>query len=164
VATPGPGESAQPPGPGAPLASAAGAIAGAAAVLELSGPPEAALGKDFSMSVGLPSGGDARRAQMELAFDPGLLELADEGSSRAADGGSTAAGRGPVISAAPGRAVVQLEAAQPGQGAAGSIRFRVIAKSPAATQLTLENIVVQDARGRTVPGQTLGPHPLILVQ
>jgi hypothetical protein len=150
---------------GALPTGADGAIAGAAAVVvELNGPPEATLGKDFSMSVVLPSGGEARRAQMELAFDPGLLELADEAASQSADGAGAAAGRGPVISGAPGRAVVQLEAAQPGQGAASSIRFRVIAKSPAATQLTLENIAVQDARGRAGSGQTAGPHPLIIVK
>jgi len=166
VASPGMGE--VPPAAGAgypPPPPPPGAVAGAAGVvIELSGPPEASLGKDFSVNVGLPGGGEARRAQVELAFDPGLLELAEDSGSRAAEGGGAAAARGPVISATPGRAVLQLEAAQPGQGAEGSVRFRVIAKSPATTQLTLENVVVQDARGRGLRGQAMGPFPLTLLQ
>lgn len=140
-------------------------VAGAAeVVLQLSGPSEVVLGKDFSVSVGLPGGSEARRAQIEVAFDPTLLELAEESSSPATTGGEAARRRGPVVSASPGRAVLRLEPAQPGQGAEGSVRFRVIAKSPATTQLTLENVVIQDARGRAVPGQTHGPHPLTLVR
>ena len=143
----------------------AGPIAGATAfVVQLNGPSEAALGQDVLVSVGLPSGGDARRAQMEVAYDPGLLELAEESRPRAGAGGETASASGPVIAGSPGRAVLRLEAGQPGQGAEGSVRFRVIAKSPAATQLTLENIVIQDTQGRAVPGHTLGPLPLTLVQ
>jgi general secretion pathway protein D len=138
-------------------------LAGAAAVLvQLQGPAQAALGNDFSVSVALPGGAEVRRAQMEVAYDPGLLELAEGGG---AEPGAPAGGnRGPVVSSTPGRAVVRLNAADGGQSTEGQIRFRVIAKSPAATQLTLENVVIQDARGRAVPGQSGGPLSLTLVQ
>ena len=160
-----PGEAMPPfPARGAADATPAGPLAGAAAVVvELQGPAQASLGNDFSVSVALPGGADARRAQVEVAFDPGLLEIADGGGSESGSG-AQAAGGGPVVSATPGRAVVRLNAGQGGQSTEGSIRFRVIAKSPATTQLTLENVVIQDARGRAVPGQSAGPLSLTLVQ
>jgi hypothetical protein len=96
---------------------------------------------------------------MEVAFDPSLLELAAGGGAEA--GGP---GGGPVVSSTPGRAVVRLNAAQGGQSTEGSIRFRVIAKSPATTQLSLENVVIQDVQGRAVPGQSAGPLSLTLTQ
>jgi hypothetical protein len=139
-------------------------LAGAAAVVvQLQGPAQASLGNDFSVSVALPGGADARRAQMEVAFDPGLLELAAGGGAESGSG-AQAAGGGPVVSATPGRAVVRLNASPDGQTTEGSIRFRVIAKSPTTTQLDLENVVIQDARGRAVPGQSAGPLSLTLVQ
>jgi general secretion pathway protein D len=146
---------ATPPGP---LAEAA------AVVVQLQGPAQASLGNEFSVSVGLPGGADVRRAQMEVAFDPGLLELAGGGGSDTGGGTQAATGGGPVVSSTPGRAVVRLNAAQGGQSTEGSIRFRVIAKSPATTQLSLENVVIQDIRGRAVPGQPAGPMSLTLVQ
>ncbi len=151
----------QPPFPARDTADATeGALAGAAAVVvQLQGPAQASLGNDFAVSVAVPGGADARRAQMEVAFDPGLLELAEGGGGEASTQGG-----GPVVSSTPGRAVVRLNAAQGGQSTEGSIRFRVIAKSPATTQLTLENVVIQDARGRAVPGQSAGPLSLTLVQ
>ena len=159
-----PGEAPPPlPARGTADAASAGSLAGAAGVVvELQGPAQASLGNDFSVSVALPGGADMRRAQMEVAFDPGLLELAE--GSGAESGAQAAAGGGAVVSSTPGRAVVRLNAAQGGQSSEGSIRFRVIAKSPATTQLTLENVVIQDARGRAVPGQTAGPLSLTLVQ
>lgn len=151
---------AQPPFPARGAGDATeGPLAGAAAVVvQLQGPAQASLGNDFAVSVAVPGGADARRAQMEVAFDPGLLELAEGGGAPGAPGG------GPVVSSTPGRAVVRLSAAQGGQSTEGSIRFRVIAKSPATTQLTLENVVIEDARGRAVPGQSAGPLSLTLVQ
>ncbi|MFO1206584.1 MAG: secretin and TonB N-terminal domain-containing protein [Burkholderiales bacterium] len=157
------GGEAQPPPPGRGDASAEAPLAGATAVLvQLQGPAQAALGNDFAVSVALPTGPDVRRAQMEIAYDPGLIELAEGGGTEAgAQGGGN---RGPVVSSTPGRAVVRLNAPEGGQSAEGRVRFRVIAKSPAATQLTLENVVIQDARGRAVPGQSAGPLSLTLVQ
>jgi hypothetical protein len=159
-----PSEAAPPLAPrGAPDAASAGPLAGAAAVVvQLQGPAQATLGNDFSVSVALPGGAGARRAQMEVAFDPGLLELTSGGGSEA--GTQAPAGGGAVVSSTPGRAVVRLNAAQGGQSTEGSVRFRVIAKSPATTQVTLENVVIQDARGRAVPGQPAGPLSLTLVQ
>lgn len=155
------GEAAPPfPDRGSAAATPDGALAGAAAVVvQLQGPAQAALGNDFSVSVAVPGGADARRAQMEVAFDPSLLELA-------AGGGADAGGQGggPVVSSTPGRAVVRLNAAQGGQSTEGSIRFRVIAKSPATTQLSLENVVIQDVQGRAIPGQSAGPLSLTLTQ
>lgn len=153
------GEGQPSPAPGTAEATE-GPLAGAAAVVvQLQGPAQATLGNDFSVSVAVPGGADARRAQMEVAFDPGLLELAEGGGAEGQGGGG-----GPVVSSTPGRAVVRLNAAQGGQSTEGNIRFRVIAKSPATTQLTLENVVIQDARGRAVPGQSAGPLSLTLVQ
>jgi general secretion pathway protein D len=158
-----PGEG--PPARGVTDVPPVGPVAGAAAVVvQLEGPAQASLGKDFSVSVALPPGGvDARRAQIEVAFDPSLLELANDGASQSTAGGQPAPGGGGVVSSTPGRAVVRLDAGQ-GGGAEGSVRFRVIAKNPATTQLTLENVVIQDARGRAVAGQTQGPLSLTLVQ
>ena len=157
-----PGMGGEPP-PAGSTKMPAGPIAGTAdVVMQLSGPAEATLGRDLLVNVGLPSGGDTRGAQMEVTFDPSLLELAVD--NRAGSGGEAAARAGPVVASSPGRAVLRLEAAQPGQGAEGSLRFRVIAKNPVATQLTLENIVIQDAQGRTLPGLPVGPYALTLVQ
>ena len=161
-----PGEAVPPlPPQGSPGATPAGPLAEAAAVVvQLQGPAQASLGNEFSVSVGVPGGADVRRAQMEVAFDPGLLELAGGGGSETGGGAQPAAGAGPVVSSTPGRAVVRLNAAQGGQSTEGSIRFRVIAKNPATTQLSLENVVIQDVRGRAVPGQPAGPLSLTLVQ
>jgi general secretion pathway protein D len=133
-----------------------------AIVVELSGPAQVALGDDFSVSVALPGGPDARRAQAEVTFDPSLLQLATE-STEGAQTQAAAAG-GPVVSSTPGRAVVRLNAGEGGQSTEGNIQFRVIAKSAATTQLSLENVVIQDAQGRVVAGQPGEPISLTLVQ
>jgi hypothetical protein len=158
-------------GPGAlPLTGAPGAPPpglprpGAAAGLvipELNGPAEATIGQELAVTVRLPEGFGARRAQMDLTFDPSSLEVV---GAAGATGGQKAGGTGPRTSSVPGRAILKLDDGQEGSGSEGSVRFRVIARNPGTTQLALDNVVIQDAAGRAMPVQTPEPLQLTLVR
>jgi general secretion pathway protein D len=105
-------------------------------------PAQAGAGKEFTASISLPVHPGAASAQLELVYDAGLL-AAGEGNG--------------------GRAAVRLTRSDNGPAVA-EIRFRVLAKSPAATQLRIENLDVRDAAGNTVPANQPTPHTLSIVQ
>jgi general secretion pathway protein D len=134
------------PAAGAGAAPAAAAKPAAAplqaAALLWVAPSQATVGQEFSVSLALPSGSDVRSANVELAYDPKVLQ-------------AVGAGEG-------GRASITLQ----GPGVAGGtpaapseVRFRVLAKDAVATGISVSGQAV-DIGGVPVPLQTPGVHAL----
>jgi hypothetical protein len=110
--------------------------------LLLAAPSRVAAGNALVVSIGLPPGGKARTARIELAYDPKALAPVDAPAS-----GS-------------GRLMLELS------GATGPLvraRFRAIAQSPTNTQIRIENGVATDARGASVAIAIPGPHDITIV-
>lgn len=96
-------------------------------------PAQAAIGSEFSARVGLPPASGVAWATMELEYDPAQLEAVG----------------GPAQSA-PGRLLIRLDAQQPGAPVAQEIRFRVIAKQPTTTRLSLAAVNLMGDGGNTL--------------
>ena len=111
--------------------------------LLLAAPSRVAAGNELVVSVGLLPGGPVRDARVELGYDPKVL---------AAVG---APGQGA------GRVSVALAGAS---GPLAQVRFRVIAQSPAETQIGVENATGTDARGGSVSIVTPGAHRVTIVK
>ena len=111
--------------------------------LLLAAPSRVAAGNALVVSIGLPPGGDARNARVELAYDPKVLAAVSPSASDS------------------GRLTVDLAGAT---GPPAQVRFRVIAPSPTSTQIGIENATATDARGASVAITTPGAHRLAIVQ
>jgi general secretion pathway protein D len=127
--------------PSPAAAAAAGAMrspgerlvpAAAAATLQLSAPSRAAPGTEVTVSVAMLPHVTAATASMELIYDPSLLTPV-----------------APEAATANGRLPVQL--ARSGGFARSDVKFRVTAKAPARTQVSIENATVRDAAHAGVP-------------
>jgi len=102
------------------------------AALQLSAPPRAAPGAEVTVSAAMLPHVSAVSASLELVYDPALLMPV----------GVDPAG-------ANGRLPLQL--ARSGGYARSDVRFRVVARAPARTQLSIGNAAAQDATQGTVP-------------
>ena len=111
--------------------------------LLLAAPSRVAAGSALIVSVGLPPGGDARNARVELAYDPKVL------AAVGAPAGDS------------GRLTVDLAGAT---GSPAQVRFRVIAQSATSTEIGIENATATDARGARVAIATPGAHRVAIVQ
>lgn len=131
-----PGVAGFAPAPGRPVAPPSPAN------VLLAIPAQVGAGKEFTASISLPVHPSAASAQLELVYDAGLL-AAGEGNG--------------------GRAAIRLLRSD-NSPAVAEIRFRVLAKTPAATQLRIENLDVRDAAGNAVPASPPAPHALSIVQ
>lgn len=104
----------------------------AAAGLQLSAPARAAPGSEVTVSVALLPHVAAATATAELVYDPSLLVPG-----------------GPAGATANGRLPVALS--RSGAFARTDVKFRVIAKAPAQTQLSLENATARDGEQAALP-------------
>ena len=119
------------------------ALPPAAASLQLSAPGRAAPGSEVTVSVALLPHVSAATATMDLIYDPSLLTPA-----------------APESASANGRLPLQI--ARSGGFARTDVKFRVVARAPARTQVSLENVVVRDAAQSDVPVTLPPPAPIEL--
>lgn len=141
------------PGAGAAQVAAAkpiappAAAAPAAVSLIWAAPSQAAIGREFAVSVGLPAGGEARAARVEIAFDPAVLQPA--GGVLVGDGRVALEVQGPVAAGA---------SAPPAE-----LRFRVVAAAPTTTQLVVVSAAGTDSAGGAVGVAGPGSHTVDVV-
>jgi general secretion pathway protein D len=119
--------------PAKPAAAGVPAAPVPAARVELQLAESATLGAALRVGVALADAPPDARGRAELVYDPAAL--AAEGAERA------------------GRVTVPL---------GGEVSLRVIASAPGATQLRIENVVIEDAAGQPMPAQLPGPARLRL--
>ena len=105
-------------------------------------PNEVVLGQEFVVSVVLPGGG-ALKATIEVGYDPEVLSMVGAGLPRPG-----------------GRAVVEVAS---GSTPHAQLRFKVLADSPASTDIALQ-VNTTDAGGKRVPVWTPKAHTVSLVQ
>jgi general secretion pathway protein D len=124
-------------------------------------PSQVAIGQEFNVSVGLPSGSQPRTASVELSYDPKVLALAS-GAPAPTPPGAPVAGQAP---ADPGYVTVEMVGAGiPGAAATPTIvRFRVIATEPTSTVIRVENASGQDAAGAPIAIAGPGAHTVAIV-
>jgi general secretion pathway protein D len=107
-------------------------------------PAQAQVGQEFSVSLALPAGSAVRSANVELAFDPRMLQRVGGEPSGA------------------GRAALTLQGAGVAGGAPGApaeVRFRVVGTAPGATTIAI-TAQAQDLGGAPVVLATPGVHAL----
>lgn len=113
---------------------------GQTVALQVEIPDEVVLGEEFVVTVALPGTGPLK-ATVEVGYDHEVLRMV-----------------GPGVRSA-GRAVVEVAS---GSTARAQLRFRVLAESPAATDIKLQVNAV-DASGRRIPVSTPPAHTVSLV-
>jgi general secretion pathway protein D len=99
----------------------------AAGPLRLRAPQRVSLGDSFTVAVEVENAGDATDAEVELAFNPGLLQ-----------GGT-----------APGRAVLKL--ARSGTSLTGSVALRALNAGAGTAAIDAVSVLVRNADGSSVP-------------
>jgi hypothetical protein len=107
--------------------------------LQVDMPAEVVLGQEFVVTVLVPGGG-ALKATIEVRYDPEVLRMVGAGLARPG-----------------GRAVIAVA------GGSTPLRFRVLADSPASTDIALQ-VNATDANGKRVPVWTQKAHTVSLVQ
>ena len=110
--------------------------------LQVDMPAEVILGQEFVVSVALPGAG-ALKATVEVGYDPEVLSMVGAGLPRPG-----------------GRAVVEVAS---GSTPRAQLRFKVLADSPASTDIALQ-VNATDAGGKRVPVWTPKAHTVSLVQ
>jgi general secretion pathway protein D len=113
--------------------------------LVVTGPPEAAVGSTFALSLGMPARNEGSQAMLQLTFDPTVLQLVSGASSDSA-GVARMQLSGPAVVGSP-MTVVQTQ-------------FRVIAKEPTTTQIGIESTSSTDAQGRAISIDTPGSYEI----
>ena len=96
-------------------AAAPEAQAGGDHALRIAGPSAAAIGEQFSLTLSLGAGAKASDGSVELHFDPNVLQLRGSEAEGAVDG------------------YAQIELS----GAATAMQFRVVARQPTATEISV---------------------------
>ena len=107
--------------------------------LQVDMPAEAVLGQEFVVTV-LVRGGGALKATIEVGYDPEVLRMVGAGLARPG-----------------GRAVIAVA------GGSTPLRFKVLADTPAPTEIPLQDNAT-DASGKRVPVWTQKAHTVSLVQ
>jgi general secretion pathway protein D len=142
------GAAAKKPGGG----EAAGAAAPAVAQLLWAAPAEVPAGGEFTVALGLPPGA-AAGGQIQLVFDPKLLEVIKPAERL----------EGVEVSLAPGRVSLVYGAVAGAPAAAAELRFRVLAKGPAKTEFAFSALGLVDWTGAPVPLVPQPAHALAIV-
>lgn len=123
-------------------------------------PAQAPVGSEFVVSVALPSGNEARLAQLDLVYDPAVVQPVRPPVRPQAPGGVVDA----VPATAPpdsGRITVRILRPETAPTAApAETRFRVVAKSPGQTQMRIENLAVSDGLGSPLDAEAPPAHTL----
>ncbi|MGE5794879.1 MAG: hypothetical protein ACM36B_19440, partial [Bacteroidota bacterium] len=146
---PGAGAAAAPAAPAAsaPAAPLARAAPGQAVNLLWAAPSQAVAGREFTVSIGIPPGTDARAARLEIAYDPKVLQAV--GGAPLGEGRVAVDVQGPVAAGAP---AVPTE-----------LRFRVLATAPGSTQLRVEGAGAIDFGGNPIGVVVPGTHTVNVV-
>ena len=110
--------------------------------LQVDMPTEVILGQEFVVNVVLPGAG-ALKATVEVGYDPEVLSMVGAGLPRPG-----------------GRAVVEVAS---GSTPRAQLRFKVLADSPASTDIAL-HVNATDAGGKRVPVWAPKAHTVSLVQ
>jgi general secretion pathway protein D len=143
-----PGAGAGAAAPAAPtLPQVARAAPGQAVNLLWAAPSQAVAGREFTVSIGLPPGAEARAARLEIAYDPKVLQAL--GGAALGEGRVGVDVQGPVAAGA---------LAPPTE-----LRFRVLATAPGATQLRIEGAGAIDFGGNAIGVVTPGTHTITVV-
>ncbi len=130
--------------------------------LSLSGPPQSMMGQEFSISLGLPAVNQGVTATIELQYDPAVIHIAGSAAPRQLAPGS-APGTAIVD---PGRAMIEVRGPNIAGGPPSSteVRFRVVAKSPQATQIRVGDINAVNSTGQPIAVVPPIPHNLNVTQ
>lgn len=131
--------------PAAPPDPSAGRIA-------LSAPAQAGVGSAFGITVTLPAGADAGSAELELGYDPRLLQVIGAGG-----GGDNPV---TVVPTQPGRLLLRTKSSGQGGNEPIAVQFRVVATGAAETEVVLSNAQVFDRQGRPLALTLPAPHAL----
>jgi general secretion pathway protein D len=142
-----PGAGAAPAAPAAPPPQVARAVPGQAVNLLWAAPSQAVAGREFTISIGIPPGTDARAARLEIAYDPKVLQAI--GGSSLGEGRVAVDVQGPVAAGA--------------SAAPTELRFRVLATAPGSTQLRVEGAGAIDFGGNPIGVVTPGTHTINVV-
>ncbi|HSD54081.1 MAG TPA: secretin N-terminal domain-containing protein [Burkholderiales bacterium] len=143
---PGAGAAAAAPAAPAPP-QVARAAPGQAVNLLWAAPSQAVAGREFTISVGIPPGAEARAARLEIAYDPKVLQAL--GGAPLGEGRVGVDVQGPVAAGA--------------SAAPTELRFRVLATAPGTTQLRVEGAGGIDFGGNPVGVVTPGTHTITVV-
>lgn len=135
------------PGPAQPSAAVPKPPASLPVTVNLSGPTELKIGTDFVLNVSLPDPSPATSARFELLYDTSALSV-----------------QGGPADAKPGRITVGLSRGVDQGPVSSAITFRAIAKTPSATQISVENAEFRDLGGVALPPTQPAGHTLNLVQ
>lgn len=106
-------------------------------------PSRVAAGNELVVSIGLPPGGAARNARVELAYDPNVLAVVGAPTGW------------------PGRVSLALVWAA---GPLAQVRFRVVAQSSTNTQIGIESATATDASGARIAIAAPGAHGVAIVK
>jgi general secretion pathway protein D len=133
------------PGAKPPASSPVQDQAAAPVSITLNVPPQVRLGADVTATLSLPSDPRVATGQIELVYDPAVLAL-----------------RGATTDATPGRLSVALGRGNP--PASATFTFQVLAKTAGTTQMSLENAVLRELGGASVPAAASPAQALTIVQ
>jgi general secretion pathway protein D len=142
-----PGAGAAPAAPTAPAAAAPGRSVSLLVNLLWAAPSQAVAGREFTISIGIPPGAEARAARLEIAYDPKVLQAI--GGSSLGEGRVAVDVQGPVAAGA--------------SAAPTELRFRVLATAPGSTQLRVEGAGAIDFGGNPIGVVTPGTHTINVV-
>jgi general secretion pathway protein D len=110
-------------------------------------PSQAVVGREFSVSIGIPPGTEARAARLEIAYDPKVLQAI--GGAPIGEGRVAVDVQGPVAAGA--------------TAAPTELRFRVLATAPTSTQIRVEGAGAIDFGGGPIGVIVPGAHTVGVV-
>lgn len=113
--------------------------------LLVNGPAQATIGQEFVMTFALPPGNQSANANVQLTYEPDVLNVVSGESAKPATPGAAPvpdAGRARVEVAASGIAGVAPTSAQ--------VRFRVVAKAPSSAVIGIEVTATDAGRGVSI--------------
>jgi hypothetical protein len=119
-------------------------------------PARAVMGKDLTVTLGLPPGANVRSLEADIYYQPAQFELTP---ARSTPDAAVA-----ITPREPGRVTVRVEN-QNGIGAPPptSLRLRAIGIAPATAQLMVTNVTIEDHSGNSVIGAMPPPRTVVLV-
>jgi general secretion pathway protein D len=106
-------------------------------------PENVVMGREFAATVRLVTQNSTLSGALDLAYDPEVLELVDSGENS-------------------GVRSLKLGRDQPA-GMTAALRFKVISPNPDITEITLQNLQVQDEAGQVIE-VTIPPAAMITIQ
>lgn len=117
------------------------------ASLQISAPSQVSVGEEFTLTVSLDSGMNVviETGRVEVRYDPKVLQVAGQNASSDA-------------------APMDIPGAYAGHPMPATLRFRVVATAPTATEIWVVPTSIADTEGRDVGVNTPQPHKLTIVR